>query len=462
MVTEDKRFYDHHGVDWFRFFGALWANFRHGGVAQGLSTITMQLARNLFPEDISGQDRTIRRKLREVQVAYDIERNFPKDKILEFYLNQIDLGNRAYGVESASQRYFGKSVRDLNVAEAATLAALPKAPSRYNPRKNPDLAVYRRNIILTLMEEAGLLSKPDAERWKSYPLVLSSRSDFSEVAPYFIEYVRQQLDTRFGPDLYTNGLRIYTTIDLDMQQAAERALTQQLDAIESGTYGEYEHPTYSQYIEKREDQSESPVPTPYCRAWRLPSKRRPAPSARWSEAGTSTTASSIGPLRRHGSPGPPSSPSYTRRRSGWYPWSTIMVDDPISVEMRPGEPPWEPANYDNKFEGAMTLREALYKSRNIIAIKLGMEIGPQAVIGEAARFGLTTNIPPYPSIYIGSADVIPLEIISAYSAFATLGTRTTPYAIERVEDRAGNTVWAPKPRSAVMPRRRLAHGGRDA
>ncbi|HSE68378.1 MAG TPA: biosynthetic peptidoglycan transglycosylase, partial [Gemmatimonadales bacterium] len=131
VVTEDKRFYDHHGVDWFRFFGALWANFRHGGVAQGFSTITMQLARNLFPEDISGQDRTIRRKLREVQVAYDIERNFPKDKILEFYLNQIDLGNRAYGVESASQRYFGKSVRDLNVAEAATLAALPKAPSRY-------------------------------------------------------------------------------------------------------------------------------------------------------------------------------------------------------------------------------------------------------------------------------------------------------------------------------------------
>jgi hypothetical protein len=113
------------------------------------------------------------------------------------------------------------------------------------------------------MEEAGLLSKPDAERWKSYPLVLSSRSDFSEVAPYFIEYVRQQLDTRFGPDLYTNGLRIYTTIDLDMQQAAERALTQQLEAIEGGTYGEYEHPTYSQYIEKREDQSESPVPTPY-------------------------------------------------------------------------------------------------------------------------------------------------------------------------------------------------------
>ncbi|HSR92300.1 MAG TPA: PBP1A family penicillin-binding protein [Gemmatimonadales bacterium] len=451
VVTEDKRFYDHHGVDWFRFFGALWANFRHGGVAQGFSTITMQLARNLFPEDISGQDRTIRRKLREVQVAYDIERNFPKDKILEFYLNQIDLGNRAYGVESASQRYFGKSVRDLNVAEAATLAALPKAPSRYNPRKNPDLAVYRRNIILTLMEDAGLLSQPDAERWKSYPLVLSSRSDFSEVAPYFIEYVRQQLDTRFGPDLYTNGLRIYTTIDLDMQQAAERALTQQLDAIESGTYGEYEHPTYSQYIEKREDQSESPVPTPYLQGLAVTLEAKTG-AIRAMVGGRDFNDSKFNrATQATRQPGSTFKPFvYAAALRAGYPWSTIMVDDPISVEMRPGEPPWEPANYDNKFEGAMTLREALYKSRNIIAIKLGMEIGPQAVIGEAARFGLTTNIPPYPSIYIGSADVIPLEIISAYSAFATLGTRTTPYAIERVEDRAGNTVWAPKPRSEVV------------
>src|SRR6185436_10761656 len=451
VVTEDKRFYDHHGVDWFRFFGALWANFRHGGVAQGFSTITMQLARNLFPEDISGQDRTIRRKLREVQVAYDIERNFPKDKILEFYLNQIDLGNRAYGVESASQRYFGKSVRDLNVAEAATLAALPKAPSRYNPRKNPDLAVYRRNIILSLMEEAGLLSQPDAERWKAYPLVLSSRSDFSEVAPYFIEYVRQQLDTRFGPDLYTNGLRIYTTIDLDMQQAAERALTQQLDAIESGTYGEYEHPTYSQYIEKREDQSESPVPTPYLQGLVVTLEAKTG-AIRAMVGGRDFNDSKFNrATQATRQPGSTFKPFvYAAALRAGYPWSTIMVDDPISVEMRPGEPPWEPANYDNKFEGAMTLREALYKSRNIIAIKLGMEIGPQAVIGEAARFGLTTNIPPYPSIYIGSADVIPLEIISAYSAFATLGTRTTPYAIERVEDRAGNTVWAPKPRSEVV------------
>src|SRR6185436_3327880 len=151
---------------------------------------------------ISGRDKSLRRKLREAKVAREIEERYPKDKVLELYLNQIDLGNRGYGVEAASQRYFGKSVRDLNVAEAATLAAIPKAPSRYNPRKNPNLSVQRRNTVLNLLRDNGLLSPEDTERWKAYPLLLSSHSDFSSVAQYFVEYVRQQLDARFGSDLY--------------------------------------------------------------------------------------------------------------------------------------------------------------------------------------------------------------------------------------------------------------------
>ena len=198
ITTEDKRFYEHHGIDWYRVFGAIKNNLFKFRVAEGFSTITMQLARNLWPEDISGRDKTLRRKLREAHVAREIEAKYPKDKILELYLNQIDLGNRAYGVEAASQRYFGKSVRDLNVAEAATLAAIPKAPSRYNPRKNPNLSVQRRNTMLNLLRDNGLLSADDAERWKAYPLLLSSHSDFSGVAEYFVEYVRQQLDARFG------------------------------------------------------------------------------------------------------------------------------------------------------------------------------------------------------------------------------------------------------------------------
>src|ERR671916_3204053 len=265
LATEDKRFYKHHGIDWYRVFGAIKTNLFQLRFAEGFSTITMQLARNIWDEDISGRDKSLRRKLREARVARQIEQKYPKDKILEIYLNQIPLGNGAYGVEAASQRYFGKSVRDLNVAEAATLAAIPKAPTTYNPRRNPNTNVQRRNTVLNLLRDNGLLGAEETERWKAYPLLLSSRSDFSGVAEYFTEYVRQQLDARFGPELYKSGYRIYTTLDLDMQQAAERALEARLEAIESGADGKFPHMTYRQYLESKGENGEddSRTTTPY-------------------------------------------------------------------------------------------------------------------------------------------------------------------------------------------------------
>jgi penicillin-binding protein 1A len=457
VVVEDKRFYEHHGVDWVRAFGAVKSTASYmlfgRGRLQGFSTITMQLARNLFPEDISGQDRTPKRKLREMHVAFELEAQFPKDKILELYLNQINLGNGAFGIEAAAQRYFGKSARDLNVAEAATLAGIPRSPTRYNPRRNPDLSVERRNLILELMTEEGVLARGDAERWKAYPLMLSSRSDLSEVAPYFTEYVRQQLRTRFGTELYRAGLRIYTTIDLDVQQAAERALSRQLDEIEHNKtkFGNYPRETYADYVEKRADDAESPTQSPYLQGLALVLEARTGKILAMvggRDFNDSKFNRAIQSVRQPGSTFKPI--TYTAALRAGHPWSEIVVDDPISVEMLPGQPPWEPQNYDSRFNGPMSLKEAFYKSQNIPAIKLGMEIGPQAVIGEAARFGIQTPVRPYPSIYIGSEGVYPIEMISAYTAFSTLGTRTTPYGIERVEDRNGNVLWAPKPRSEVV------------
>jgi penicillin-binding protein 1A len=174
VVTEDKRFYSHSGIDWMRVFGAALRNIRAGGYAQGFSTITMQLARNVFPERIS-REKTLIRKIKEAKVAREIEAKYSKDKILELYLNQIYLGNGAYGVETAAQRYFGKSVRDLNLAEAATLAALPKAPERYNPRRYPDRAIQRRNTIIELMRENGVIGNADASLAKAYPLQLATK-----------------------------------------------------------------------------------------------------------------------------------------------------------------------------------------------------------------------------------------------------------------------------------------------
>jgi penicillin-binding protein 1A len=453
LATEDKRFYKHHGIDWYRVFGAIRTNVFALRFAEGFSTITMQLARNIWVEDISGRDKSLRRKLREAHVALEIERKYPKDKILEIYLNQIPLGNGAYGVEAASQRYFGKSVRDLNVAEAATLAAIPKAPSRYNPRRNPNLNIQRRNTVLNLLRDSGFLTTDDTERWKAYPLLLSSHSDFSSVAEYFVEYVRQQLEARFGRELYTSGYRIYTSLDLDIQQAAERALEARLEAIENGADGKFPHQTYRQYIESRADAPEdnSRTTTPYLQglAVTLEAKTgyiRAMVGGRDFEDSKFNRATQA--LRQPGSTFKPV--VYSAAVEAGYPLSHVMVDDPLSVELDPTEPPWAPQNYDLEFDGPMTLRRALYLSRNIIAVKLGMEIGEQAVISEAAKFGLTTRIPAFPSIHIGSADVIPLEMIAAYTTFANLGTRTIPNAILRVEDRAGKIVWQPGVRTAAV------------
>jgi penicillin-binding protein 1A len=452
IATEDKRFYHHNGIDWYRVFGAIKNNLFEMRVAEGFSTITMQLARNVWTEDISGRDKSLRRKLREAKVAREIEEKYPKDKIFELYLNQIDLGNRAFGVEAASQRYFGKSVRDLNIAEAATLAAIPKAPSRYNPRKNPNLSVQRRNTVLNLLRDSGLLNPAETERWKAYPLLLSTRSDFSGTAEYFVEFVRQQLDARFGSDLYRSGYRVYTTLDLDTQQAAERALEARLEAIESGADGKFEHPTYQQYQNSKADEVDTDRrTTPYLQGLVVTIEAKTGQIRAMvggRDFGDSKFNRATQALRQPGSTFKPI--TYSAALEAGYPLSHVMVDDSLSLLIKPEEPPWTPQNYDLEFDGPMTLRRGLYLSRNIIAIKLGMELGEQAVVSEAAKFGISTRVPPVPSIHIGSADVIPLEMIAAYTTFANLGVRTVPNSILRVEDRSGKIIWQPAVRSVPV------------
>ncbi|HET9796665.1 MAG TPA: transglycosylase domain-containing protein, partial [Gemmatimonadaceae bacterium] len=176
VMTEDKRFYEHGGVDWYRVPGALLTDIKRRSFAEGFSTITMQLARNIFPERLT-RDKSLVRKLKEIKVARAIERKYSKNRILELYLNQIALGNGAYGIETAAQRYFGKSAKDLNVAEAAMLAGLPKAPERYNPRRAPERAIQRRNTVIELMREQGGVSDAEASLAKAYPLRLARRSE---------------------------------------------------------------------------------------------------------------------------------------------------------------------------------------------------------------------------------------------------------------------------------------------
>jgi penicillin-binding protein 1A len=456
VLTEDKRFYGHAGIDWMRVPGAVSSfSLRARGFEEGFSTITMQLARNVFPERISRERRGLAglvRKVKEVKVARAIENRYPKDKILELYLNQINLGNGAYGVETAAQRYFGKSVKDLNLAEAATLAALPKAPSRYNPRRFPERAIQRRNTVIEVMRRLDAISDADASLAKAYPLRLGSKVESGEVAPYFVEWIRQQLDEKFGARLYEQGLKVYTTIDLDMQGAAERALENQIRAIEGGKYGKFPHPTYEQLAARSAngDEASASANSPYLQGAFVAIDPRDG-SVRALVGGRQFDDSKFNrmtqALRQPGSTFKPI--VYAAAIENGRSPATMIEDSPITLPQI-GEA-WTPRNYDGKFEGPITLRRSLFMSRNLPAIRTGMELGEETVIGMAKRFGLSTTIPPYPSIHIGSADVFPIEMIASYTTFANLGVRTSANAIRRVENQKGEVLWEPEPeRSQVL------------
>jgi len=443
VTTEDRRFYSHSGVDWIGVLAAVKDYAR--GHGRGASTITQQLAGNLFPEQINRNQRSIIRKIREAKVAREIESKYPKDKILELYLNQINLGNGAYGVETASQRYFGKSVRDLNLAEAATLAALPKGPERYNPRRHPDRAIQRRNTIIELMRERGVINDGDASLAKAYPLQLATKVESGQTAPYFVEWIRQQLDAQFGKRLYEQGLNVYTTLDLDMQSAAERAIEQQLRSIEAGRFGPFKHVTYEQYTARASSGEQNGENSPYLQGAFIALDPRNG-GVRAMVGGRDFYDSKFNratqALRQPGSTFKPIvySAAVQSGRSASY----MLDDSPISIAQGNGSM-WQPQNYDLRFQGPMRLRAALYNSRNVPAIKMGQELGEQTVINEARNFGITTPIPAYPSIFIGSADVLPLEMVGAYTTFPTLGVRAQPNAILRVENSRHEVLWQPTP-----------------
>jgi penicillin-binding protein 1A len=443
VITEDRRFYSHSGIDYVRVFGALARNVKAGSYVQGFSTITMQLARNVFSDRIS-REKTLLRKIKEARVARAIEQRYSKDKILELYLNQVYLGNGAYGVETAAQRYFGKPVRDVTVAEAAVLAGLLKGPERYNPRRFADRAIQRRNTVLELMRREGAINNADASLAKAYPLQLAERTESGDVAPYFVEWVRQELEEHFGKGLYDEGYKVYTSLDVDMQGAAERALENQLAAVEAGRHGAYKHLTYEAYLARSAEGGErGAANSPYLQgAFVAVDPRSGAVRAMVGgrDFGDSKFNRAVQALRQPGSTFKPI--VYAAAVHEGFGPATVVDDSPLSLDQVSGEQ-WTPQNYDMKFQGPIPMRKALYQSRNLAAIRTGMAVGTDNVITMAKRFGITTPMPPYPSMFIGSADVYPVQMIAAYSVFANLGLRTSPHAIVKVEDASGKVVWQP-------------------
>ncbi|HSH44380.1 MAG TPA: transglycosylase domain-containing protein, partial [Longimicrobiales bacterium] len=241
IAVEDRRFREHGGVDWVRVLGAAWADVQAGGLVQGSSTIPMQLSRTLFTDRIRREDKTFRRKLMEARVAREIEDRFTKDEILELYLNHVYLGGGSYGVQAASRYFFGKEAWALTREEAALLAGLPRAPAHYDPRRNPEAARNRRDLVLALMADQGYLEPAAADSARSRELAVTAEPDRDpdgdQLAPYFVQHVRRQLEDVLGETLYLERLRIHTTLDRAAQEAAEAELEAQLRTVEGGAFG---------------------------------------------------------------------------------------------------------------------------------------------------------------------------------------------------------------------------------
>ncbi|HZX94551.1 MAG TPA: PBP1A family penicillin-binding protein [Myxococcales bacterium] len=422
VAVEDQRFYAHHGIDWRRVLGALWHDLRTLSAREGSSTITMQLARNVFPDSLT-RARTLRRKLAEMIVASRIEKAFTKQQILELYLNQIYLGNGDYGVEAASRGYFGKSASELTLPQAALLAALPKAPAWYDPRRSPDAALKRRNLVLAQMLRSKIISAKDEAAARKSKLRLRSEEEEGG-APWFVAAIRRELHDRFGADAETQGLRVRTTLDAALQKAAERELSRQIVAIENGKLGKANaRPCNGDADQCLEGLFVAlDVHTGDVRA--LVGGR----DYQLSEFDRATQA-----RRQAGS---------TFKAFVWA--AAVQAGVPVSTLLDPAQlpPDYAPADGQAAPDKPLNLREALRVSSNRAAVALGQRIGLGAVGEMAHACGLgDAQIPQYPSAFLGAADVMPLELVAAYAPFANGGFRVLPRFIDEVQNATGEVIF---------------------
>jgi penicillin-binding protein 1A len=435
LAAEDRRFYGHWGVNILAVLRALLRNVRAGEVTQGASTITQQLARNLFLD----QSRTLERKMKEIVLAVRLERSFSKDEILELYLNRIYFGEGAYGVQAAARRYFGKDVADLTVPEAAMIAGIPANPSAFSPVRHPEAALGRRNRVLASMRERGNLDNATFRDAATTPLgVLRNASPEGE-APYFLEFVRLQLMERYGErGVYHGGLEIHSSLDLILQRAAERAVDKQTREIEADHIYRETFESFRESGSRRGSEG-----TPYLQAALVAIEPQTGQilamvgGRAWQD---SRFNRAVQARRQPGSAFKPF--IYAMALRDGAKTNDIIVDAPVSYPMGHSASMgrWEPRNFKNKFDGPMTLRHALAKSINIPSVKLLDRIGPRRVVDFAHLCGIQGEIPPYLSIALGTAEVTPLEIASAYGAFDNQGILMSPISILRIEDRLGRVL----------------------
>ncbi len=532
IAAEDDAFFQHNGISVPGIIRAAIQDVLRGELFSGASTLTMQLARNVeVGGRVLGREKVWKRKLLEMYYAIHLEKRYTKPEILALYANQVWLGtamHAADGVEAAAQLLFGKSARDVELGEAAVIAGIIQGPSRVSPLVNMDAATDRRNYALRRMAEEDYITEEVAAEEMAKPIVLAPRQQRSNtIAPYFLEEIRQHLESEYGARrLYHDGLVVRSTLDIDLQRAANRAVADGLRALDkrqgyrgprrnvlsgddaSPTVEDFEHP---QWIYPMEAGDVVPAVVTGVRRNRIGVRAGPYRATIEPEgfAWTRRTAAELverGDLVDVRITALPDAPRGVARATldqepaveaalvaldnrtgrvlamvggydfdrskfnratqayrqlgslfkgvlyaaaidqGYTPTSMVM-DQPVAYEVGPGQPRYRPTNYDHKYEGPITLRRALEKSRNVPAVWMMDAVGPETVVDFARRVGFTAPIPPYLSVALGSAEATLMEVTSAYSVFPNGGQRMIPFQIERVRDREGRLLEENRPQS---------------
>ncbi|UCE20143.1 MAG: PBP1A family penicillin-binding protein [Gemmatimonadota bacterium] len=426
---EDRRFWNHWGISLRDIARALWIDLKAMRKVQGASTLTQQLARNLFLT----LEQTMTRKMREMLVAVRIEKTYSKEEILEMYLNQQYLGHGAYGVQSAAQLYFSKNVEELGLAECALIAGMLKAPHHYSPLDHPLRAQSRRNLVLDAMVRCGDISSSEADSIKKTPVQLDPHGGLEGEAPYFVEDVRRQLEDKFGSDLlYQEGVSIYTSLDLRHQRLANQAIQNRLTSLQqridllAQSESDTEVPAEGDTIAPGIVQGALLAIEPRSGHIKAMVGGRDFKESQWNRT-----------VQARRQPGSAFKPFiYTAAIDNGYTTITEMLDQPIVLMGGDGKE-WRPRNYDRTFGGLTTLRDGIRRSRNLVTVRLLQKIGPQQAVFYAHRMGIQSPISPVPSLALGTEVVTLLELVSAYAVLSNGGIWVRPVSILRVIDRHG-------------------------
>jgi len=457
LAIEDRRFFDHSGVDYPRILKAAYVDLTSGSIRQGASTITMQLSRLLFltPE------RTMRRKLAEALVTFQLERRLSKELIFEYYCNKIYLGQRGSfgigGFGEAAQAYFNKDVSALTLPEAAFLAGIIQGPNFYSPHRNPERALRRRSLVLDAMVETGAITPQERDEAAATPLDVAPTYTVASEAPYFVDLVRDRLLEKYSEeDLVTRSFRVYTTLDLRLQRAAAEAMRIGLEEVDKRL------DDMSRARRRRSNAAETPA-EPLVEAALIaldPHTGAVRAMVGGRDYGRSQLNRALA-LRQPGSAFKPFVYAAALNSGVWRtagpPWTEISrINDEPTTFVYDGDRFYEPANYQNEYHGPVTLRYALARSLNVSTVKIAQMVGFDRVVALARGAGMNLNIQPTPAVALGAYEVTPLEVAGAYTIFANQGVRMDPYWLSQVRDRNGATLERASPKGIPVLDRRIA------